>query len=139
MLVMVMIALPCVARPNLRASPPIPDYGVNRGVFGDCHTADAFAVSGVGAAAEDCANCRSEAVADERAMETGVFKKVFFDDGAHVFVVRDMFRENNQRYGDEQKRDCADARAVGALLAVFEDEFEQVEILFHNWRAEILN
>ena len=35
--------------------------------------------------------------------------------------------------------DCADARAVGALLAVFEDEFEQVEILFHNWRAEILN
>ena len=52
-------------------------------------------------------------------METGVFKKVFFDDGAHVFVVRDMFRENNQRYGDEQKRDCADARAGKSCGAVY--------------------
>ena len=46
-------------RDNSRA-----DYGVNRGVFGDCHTADAFAVSGVGAAAEDCADGRSKAVTD---------------------------------------------------------------------------
>ncbi len=42
--------------------------------------------------------------------KTGIGNKVFFDNGAEIFMVCDMFRKNDKRDGSKQKRHLSDAR-----------------------------
>ena len=68
-------------------------------VFSDCNTTYGFAVSGVGAATEECACHGTYAVAEEGFVKTGFSKKIAFDDGRNVFVVSNMFSKNNECNG----------------------------------------
>ena len=79
-------------------------------VFGDCNTTYGFAVSGVGAATEECACHGTYAVAEEGFVKTGFSKKIAFDDGRNVFVVSNMFRKNNECNGSIEKSKGSEIR-----------------------------
>ena len=48
-------------------------------VTGDGHATDRFAISRVGATAYQCAGNRTDAVAEQRAIQSGIFEKIVFD------------------------------------------------------------
>ena len=70
--------------------------GNNGSVAGNCNTADGFAVSCVGAAAEDGACYGTDTVTEKGAVQAGLLEEVDADDGRKVLVVCDVLCEYNE-------------------------------------------
>ena len=96
------------------------EHGRNGSVTGDGHTAHALTVGGIGAAAEESADDRADAVANQRTVQTGLRNQVAVDDGTEVFVVRDMLSQrnkSNRRKQHEEVEQATDAVKFGCALA----------------------
>ncbi len=93
--------------------------GVNGSITCDSNASDRLAVGGVRAAAEDRADDRAYAVAEQGAMETGLLKKLVSDDGGEVLVVCYVLGENNECDGNICNRDRCYVLAVFISLRPF--------------------
>ena len=87
-------------------------YRYNGGVSCYGYAGYGFTVRGVRAAAEERACHGSDTVAEKRSVKTGIFKQVFFYDGRNILVVRQVFREYNERNGNVCRDYRYDIRAV---------------------------
>ena len=76
------------------------DYRYDRGVAGDSHATDRFAVGGVGATAEDGACHGAYAVTEKGVGKSGVFEQVVLDDGGEVLVVCDVLGKDHEGNGN---------------------------------------
>ena len=93
-------------------------YGSN---LGNADNRYVFAVGGVCAAAKHARNSRSDTVAHEGAVKTGVFQKVSMDNAAEVEVVADVFANGYQRNGSKCKHDGDELTPLeGAVVKVKE-------------------
>ena len=96
------------------------------GVAGYRDTADGFTVGGVGAAAEDRARYGADTVAEERAVEAGVFKQVGADDGGEILVIGYVFGEHDEGNGNVRYRDGCYVAAAEVFEAL--ERFDQGEV-----------
>lgn len=83
------------------------DNRADGGIARDGDGTDGFTIGRVGAAAEEGASHRTNAIAKKRAVETRIFKQVVADDGAEVLVVGDVLGKD-----DEGDRDIAHDKAA---------------------------
>ena len=74
--------------------------GHHGGVTGDSDATNGLAVGGVGAAAEESANHRTNAVAQQGAVQAGVLQQVLADNGGKVLVVCQVLSEYDEGDGD---------------------------------------
>ena len=101
------------------------EYGRGRSVFGERDATYRFAVSRVCATAEERADDRTYAVAEEGVMKTRVFEKVFFDYARKVFVVGYVLSKFYNCDRHEENRKVADRRSVERVLTVGTDSLEE--------------
>ena len=109
--------------------------GVNGGITCDSNASDRLAVGGVRAAAEDRADDRAYAVAEQGAMETGLLKKLVSDDGGEVLVVCYVLGENNECDGNICNRDRCYVLAVYLAKALCRLEEGEVRVPLHVGKA----
>ena len=100
--------------------------GHNGSVPGDSNTADRFAVSGVGAAAEECACDRTDTVTQQGAMQAGLFQQITSDDAGQVLVVSNVLCKDHKRHRDICDCDGCDEGAVDVLDAL--ESFQEGEV-----------
>ena len=112
-------------------------------VFRDSYATYGFSVRRVGADTEDRTGDGAYAVTEERSLQSGfAFNEVFTDDGTEVLVVCDVFREDNECYGDECQSDfrnactrqgrsctvCCEDSIVDVTVYQFFDRFDQSKV-----------
>ena len=95
-------------------------------VSGDGDTTDGFTVGGVGATAEESAYNGADTVTEEGAVQTGIFEKVFFDNGGEVLVVCDMFSEYDESNGNVSNGNGSEVAPFEILEAVSRLEESEV-------------
>jgi len=84
---------------NLASSGTRRHNGDDRSIACDRYAADRFAVSGIRTAAEKSPHQTAHAVAEQGAVKSGVGDQIFFDDRADIFMIGNMFRQNDERDG----------------------------------------
>ena len=120
--------------------------GYDGSVFGKSNAADGFAVSGVGAASEECACHGANAVTEKGFIKAGFSKKVTFDDGGDVFVVSNVFCKNNESNRSIEKHKGSEVckfhckAAIGKFFECFNKcEFGKMEEASEIDGAEVVN
>ncbi len=93
--------------------------GGDAGIAGNGDAADALAVGGVRAAAEEGTDDGADAVADQGFVQAGVGDQVMLDDGGEVLVVRDMFSQSDERHGGEEHEEADDVSDSADLVGGF--------------------
>ena len=86
--------------------------GYDRCVAGDSHTTNAFTVGGVGASAEECTGHGADTVTQQGSVETGILKKILFNDRRDILVVCNMLCENNKCNGNVSYGDGGEISSV---------------------------